>query len=637
MVNHGGNKIQHPATGYSNTISKNVEGMHKEFAGFHKNMKNLVMLYKTRHQLMESLNENGLYTAKCYNEMFDDTPLSSIVAPGRKHKAVREDEGKPAVVATAADPTVIENATSFGESEFVANRASQPIPFDERMASAPPEDDIDLAEYPESGVIREKLEPIEGSQIVKELSKNIPAQQPEGVKASKTMSVYASNQSHLADVMKDTVEEKGSAKDPPSDKSIASVVSVAGARPERKRSTDPPSRKAFPDDETEVSVEDNPRCGNDDNSSMAVDSMGGSVNFIVDDDEDSFTDERCSAGEKNDGKEIADDVNEVAQVKETFAEEAIDKLKEIVTAVEHGVEGAIHGVSEIVKKDVEITKKDADKDEQEKVPFPVVSAAEPENGNGKSDDDTLSIESTTDDESKGKDDNEYLNISNDGELVVMTDSPEPKSQPAHPSKPLTKYCSYYDIHKADYKETYSKLDEHSQLVEYVVNWDHIVTKRVETKYGEYAKQRTSLNHYAKKVDSLLAEEGKLREKQKQMKPKQIEKLERNQDKLTEARETHDSAGESLLMLMDEVILRSWRDAFPLLKKSIRFEGDFAAINQKHMAELGRSLELLDVIGEKEQIPVDGRLEVLQNMNPEDIYSGSAFKYSAEKNEQSVEL
>ena len=63
IVNGGGNKVQHPTTGYSNTISHNVEGMYKDFNIFHKNLKNLVMLYKTRHQLQESLNENGLYVS----------------------------------------------------------------------------------------------------------------------------------------------------------------------------------------------------------------------------------------------------------------------------------------------------------------------------------------------------------------------------------------------------------------------------------------------------------------------------------------------------------------------------------------------------------------------------------------------
>ena len=57
--------------------------------------------------------------------------------------------------------------------------------------------------------------------------------------------------------------------------------------------------------------------------------------------------------------------------------------------------------------------------------------------------------------------------------------------------------------------------------------------------------------------------------------------------------------------MEEVTLRSWRDAFPLLRKSIQFEGDFAAINQKHMAQLDRSLDLLDIIGQKESISLEG--------------------------------
>lgn len=647
IVNQGGNKIQHPTSGYSNTISQNVEGMNKEFAGFHKNMKNLVMLYKTRHQLMESLNENGLYTAKCYNEMFDDTPLSAIVTPKGKHKTVREDKGKSDVVVATAEPILLEHSTSasFEESEFVTNRAAlEPATsFREMLASAPPEDDIEPTEYPESGVIREKLDPIEGSMIAQ--SNNIHSKEPEGLKASRTMSVYAANKSQVAGVITDVAEgeEKGTnstTKDPPSDKSITSPDksitsprnSITGFQYDQKGSTDPPSRRMFPDDETEVSVESNHH-KNEDGSSKAANTMEGSINVvIVDNDDDSFTDGRCSTGEKNDSKEIV--VNEEDEVKESVAEEAMDKLKGFVTALEHGVEGAIHGVKGIVKTDVEIMKKkDVDKDEFEHVPFSVVSHPEPESGNRKSDEDTLSIETNSDEDSKGRDDKEYLNISNDGELVVMKGSPERSYQPAEPpSKPLTVECSYFDIHKAAYKETNSKLKEHSKLVEYVVDWDHIVTKRVSTKYAEYAKMRNNLNHYTRKVDSLLAEEEKLRERQRQMKPKQIEKLERNQDKLTGARETHDSAGESLLTLMEEVILRSWRDAFPLLKKSIMFEGDFAAIYQKHMAELGQSLEILDVIGEKEKVSMDGRLEVLENMNPEDIDSGSLFKYSAEKKE-----
>ena len=62
-----GNKVQHPKKpGYSNTISQNVEGMHREFVGFQNNLKQLVTMYKTRQELMEALNENGLYVS-CFD------------------------------------------------------------------------------------------------------------------------------------------------------------------------------------------------------------------------------------------------------------------------------------------------------------------------------------------------------------------------------------------------------------------------------------------------------------------------------------------------------------------------------------------------------------------------------------------
>jgi len=66
MVNLGGNKIQHPEAAHSNTISRNVEAAHKDFITFSSKLKNLVMLYKTRHQLIDSLNENGLYVSTSY-------------------------------------------------------------------------------------------------------------------------------------------------------------------------------------------------------------------------------------------------------------------------------------------------------------------------------------------------------------------------------------------------------------------------------------------------------------------------------------------------------------------------------------------------------------------------------------------
>lgn len=610
IVNNGGNKVQHPAAGYSNTISQNVEGMHKEFAVFHKNLKNLVMLYKTRHQLMESLNENGLYTAKCYNEMFDGSPLSPIVAPGGHYEQnIVEEQVKVANADVALPPSsappsaAFESASSFDESEFVPNRASQPKTLQEKLASIGHDDDIDMTEYPESGVIREKLEPDEGSRIGKDLSKDT-TREPEGLKASKKMSIYGTNASYIASGIKDKVEGHGPAKDPPSANSIGSggdSTTNTSDGYERKKCADPPPTKSFPDDETRVTVEKNPLCKIDGGANTS-DEMGDSVNFIVDDDDDSFT---------------------VPKENEIMAIEA--ERKEVEENAEFPAFTGVDG-NEFKEK----MKRDVSEDEHNYTPFPDIEADGPEIDAVSSNADTRSSGNSAGDENK--DNTDYLNISNDGTLVVMKGSPEPEpqSQPAPSSLIVAMNFSYFDIHKDAYADTNSKLGDHSELVSYVEDWEQIVTKRVQSKYGEYAKHRNSLNHYAKKVDSLLAEEERLKDKGKQMKPKQLEKLDRNQDKLTGARETHDSVGESLLMLMDEVIVRSYRDVFPLLKKSISLEGDFAAINHKHMAKLGGSLELLKSIGEKETLG-KSRLEEFQNMNPEDIYTGSGIRYSQGEN------
>jgi hypothetical protein len=56
-------KVEHPSGDHSLHVSEKVHGMHQQYLGFQKNLNNLVLLYRTRHQLMDALNENGLYVS----------------------------------------------------------------------------------------------------------------------------------------------------------------------------------------------------------------------------------------------------------------------------------------------------------------------------------------------------------------------------------------------------------------------------------------------------------------------------------------------------------------------------------------------------------------------------------------------
>ena len=213
---------------------------------------------------------------------------------------------------------------------------------------------------------------------------------------------------------------------------------------------------------------------------------------------------------------------------------------------------------------------------------------------------------------------EYLNISRDGELVKYA---APTKTTSNKSQFNYTYHSYHDVHKDLFKDTKTKLDDYSNIVSYVDDWKSIVDKCVSTKYEEYTKCRSALVHYEKKLASLQVDINKLQSKGKEIPQKMSEKMERNGVKLDGTRKTHDKCGESLLMLLDEVVLRAWRDALPLLRKSIKSEVAFAAVAQEHVDKLGAPLKLLEIIGSRESVTTEGRLTAYENSNIEDYYTG----------------
>ena len=199
-----------------------------------------------------------------------------------------------------------------------------------------------------------------------------------------------------------------------------------------------------------------------------------------------------------------------------------------------------------------------------------------------------------------------------------------------PAAPLSKNFrqSYYDVHEANYTESKKYLEQHVNLVKYIEDWERILFQRVNALYTEYMKHRKNLYHYIKKVESLKKEMTKLQkaseEKEKPVPPKKVEKLERNVVKLAGARETHDNSGESLFLFLDEVVNRSWRDIFPLLQRTVKFEQDYSAMQAKTFQRLSGTAELLDLIGRNKSISMSSRLQSLKTLHPEVIYSGEAF-------------
>mmetsp|Transcript_19534 Transcript_19534/g.41120 ORF Transcript_19534/g.41120 Transcript_19534/m.41120 type:complete len:381 (+) Transcript_19534:96-1238(+) len=163
------------------------------------------------------------------------------------------------------------------------------------------------------------------------------------------------------------------------------------------------------------------------------------------------------------------------------------------------------------------------------------------------------------------------------------------------------------------------------IIGYVVQWDKIVSTRIEGRLIEFRKMRSSYAHYVDKVAGLHEKADKQKAKSKQVpktaSPRLANKLERNVVKLSGAEEAHDDYGRSLLLYIDEVTTTYWKDFVPLLHMFMKFSMNGASDTSVVM----RRLEKVDAILKKSEIGVTGRLEALKSSPPEVITSSTAGK------------
>ena len=104
--------------------------------------------------------------------------------------------------------------------------------------------------------------------------------------------------------------------------------------------------------------------------------------------------------------------------------------------------------------------------------------------------------------------------------------------------------------------------------------------------------------------------------------KKEDHLERNKLKLAGAREVHKIYGESLALLIEEVVERAWKDFFPLLLRTITFELHHQKCLSTIYANTQTLATELERVGIDQDIPQQGRLQDLKELHPEEIYTGT---------------
>ena len=554
----------------SNRISVDVDKSYKVFTEFQVNLKHLATLYKTEHELMKSLNENELYTAKCYQKMLSNSPLQLIVT---SPKDPLDPKGSPVQKAHSKEYEKGEFITTgLGKSESVDND----------------NDDDQHESY---------LRNIEPEEVLEEQDYEFTKKR--------------TGSSFVANPPKQPVTEKK--EDPPSKSSLLKKQEDFDDQPRPSKEDEEAGEEQVAHDHSDSEFPNDEKPGDDiDNENMQTEGLNVMVN-VIDDSDDSFTDQVI-----DDDDSFGDDNGVSVQEAGTDADNDAT-----VTKDSHNGDEA-NEVNERAPMDpdgevLETTNGEKDHDQEPEL------NDNKESGGATEEDEELElcdVEIAENVEPSAPELNKIL------ESPVVVDDEDGGS--------------YYLVHKQVYKETNSYLKKHSKLVDYVEDWEKTVTARVQSMHSEYQKLRKGtsqstliitnfaqaltilsfipgLNHYVFKVDSLQAEKRKSEEKNRDMPPKRLEKLERNRTKLMGTRKSHDAAGVDLIILIDEIVNRCWKDAFPLLHNSASFETEFSAMQARVHSSLSSTLVMLDQVSRKESIlPSDNRLKSLASSSPEEL-------------------
>lgn len=153
------------------------------------------------------------------------------------------------------------------------------------------------------------------------------------------------------------------------------------------------------------------------------------------------------------------------------------------------------------------------------------------------------------------------------------------------------------------------------VVDYAVEWEKVVTSRVNKGLKNAEELRVELDHYQRKVESLRQMANSTMAKGKQVDQKTAERLTRNEQKLVKVRETHNHFVASLCTLIDEVTDRSWRDLHPLLVKIAQFEVTLSGDEAKSLSSLNTIINEMKRLAVTHGIKPQARLKDLDSLDP----------------------
>jgi len=130
----------------------------------------------------------------------------------------------------------------------------------------------------------------------------------------------------------------------------------------------------------------------------------------------------------------------------------------------------------------------------------------------------------------------------------------------------------------------------SHVLRYAIEWEQVVTERVEAELKNVKKLQCDRSHYERKVESMRRRANDLEAKGKTSPASQAEKLERNETKLKEANKTHETEAGRLCVLIEAVTKEGWKDLYLLAKNYIKWESNRVGRESDSFSQLPATLD-----------------------------------------------
>ena len=118
----------------------------------------------------------------------------------------------------------------------------------------------------------------------------------------------------------------------------------------------------------------------------------------------------------------------------------------------------------------------------------------------------------------------------------------------------------------------SILDYENHIVNYVNEWDQVVTSQLDDDVKAVRELAKNKDRYIVKVDKLREKVNKIEHRGKQEAPKKLkEQLGRNEAKLEKCDELYEKKANDVSVAFYEATRRRWVDLYPVIKNVMKFE------------------------------------------------------------------